>query len=148
MLSISTRARPCTLRARRESSRRVTFTRSPSTATATSGSMRRASLPFGPSTRTSWSVTWIFTPAGTLTGSFPLRDMSTVLPDRADELAADVLAPGGAVGQDALRCGEHVDAEAAANRRDVLDADVHPQARAAHAADAGDDGPALAVVPQ
>src|SRR5215510_3369132 len=77
-----------------------------------------------------------------------MRDMSTVLPDRADDLAADVFAPGGAVGEDALRGGEHVHAETAANRRDVLDADVHAQARTAHALDAGDDGPALAVVPE
>src|SRR5262245_34072745 len=77
-----------------------------------------------------------------------MRDISTVLPDRADDLAADVLAPGAAVGEDPLRGGEHVHAEAPANRRDVLDAHVHAQARAAHAAYAGDDRPPLAIVAQ
>src|SRR5262249_28505250 len=140
MLSISLRVRPCTLRARRVSPRRWTLTASASTATCTSASISRSSLPFGPSTRTRPSVTWTFTPAGSFTGIFPIRDIEwfLCLPDGADDLAADVLATRGAIDEHAFRGGEHVHAEPLAHRGDVAHADVDAETRAAHPPDAAD----------
>src|SRR5262245_33150196 len=146
MLLTRTRMSPWTLRARRVSSRRFTTTADPSTATVTSGSIRRSSLPFGPSTRTRSSATCTLTPAGTVMGSLPMRDMVASLPDRADDLAADVLAARVAIDEDALWRREDVHTEPAPHGRDVLHADVDAEARPAHAPHPGDHGATLSVV--
>src|SRR4029453_16061269 len=154
MLATSLRMRPCTLRARRESSRRCTRAVLPSTAIVTSGSSRRLRVPLGPSTRTEPWATWSFTPAGIGIGSRPMRDISSPSPRRspvdspylADDLAAHTLPPRLAVGQDSPRRGQDADAEAAPHRRDLAVSDVDAQARAADPTDAGDHrGPSLGV---
>src|SRR5262245_51539765 len=150
MLATSLRVRPWTLRARRESSRRSTVAVLPSMLIDTSGSRVRVSVPFGPSTRTVPSATWSFTLSGMGIGRRPMRDMrilsSPGLPYLADDLAAHTLPPRFAVRQDALRRGQDADPETAAHRGDVVLPHVDPQARTAHAADAGDDGPPALVV--
>src|SRR6185369_17291709 len=103
---------------------------------------------FGPSTRTRPSPTCTLTPAGTVMGSLPMRDMVASLPDRADDLAADVLAAGIPIDQDALGRREDVHAEPAPHGGDVLHADVDAEARPAHAPHPGDHGAALPVVAQ
>src|SRR5262245_55241467 len=123
MLATSFRVRPWMPRAWRVSSLRVTFTVLPSTASATSRGTDRASFPFGPSTRTVPSATFTFTPPGSAIGMRPIRDM-IVLPHRTEKLAADTLLARLAIDEDAARSGQHVDAEAFADGRDLGGPDV------------------------
>src|ERR1051325_4907980 len=117
MLPTRFRVRPCRPRTCRESSRRLTTTAPLSIVRLTAGSTGRSSVPLGPSTRTRPSVTCTFTPAGSLIGILPIRDigLASRLPDGADDLAPDVLAAGGTIDEDTLRGGQHVHAEPAAD---------------------------------
>src|SRR4029453_121125 len=154
MLATSLRMRPCTLRARRESSRRCTRAVLTSSAIVTSGSNRRMRWALGPSIRTEPVATWSFTPSGIGIGSRPMRDISSPSPRRspvdspylADDLAAHTLPPRLAAGQDPPPRGQDADAEAAPHRRDLAVSDVDAQARAADPTDAGDHrAPSLVV---
>src|SRR5581483_3831244 len=68
------------------------------------------------------------------------------LPDGAEQLAADVLAPSVAVEEEALRRGEDAHAEPAADGGNLLGADVHAKARAADPLQAEDHRPPLRIV--
>src|SRR5947209_17544507 len=109
MLATSVRDRPCSWRERRESLGRSTFTRPFSTVTFISRSSFCATFPFGPSTWTRPGCALTFTFSGILMGSLPMRDIVALLPDRGEQLAAQVLLAGLAVDHHAVRGGEDRD---------------------------------------
>src|SRR5258706_738502 len=146
MFATRTLASPWMPRERRESSMRVTLTTDPETAMASSRGSARESFRRGPSTRTVPSETCTFTPPGTEIGMRPTRDIA--LPHRTEQLAADALLARLAVHEDAFRRRQHVDAETAADGRDLAGSDVHAEARTRHPLDAGDDRTAALVVAQ
>src|SRR2546426_4313699 len=118
----------------------------PSTAALISGSMRRSSVPLGPSTRTTPSAAWTRTPCGRGTGCLPMRDIFSLLPDRAEYFATDVRVPGVAVDQEPLGGREHADAKAAEHGGNLLRPDVDAEARPADALQAPDHRPPLGVI--
>ena len=75
MLEISVRDSPCSDLCNCSSDGRVTVIVEPSIFTVISGWIVRESSPFGPFTDTLFPSTLTVTPAGTSTGSFPIRDM-------------------------------------------------------------------------
>src|SRR5215467_11080805 len=130
------RVRPCSDRASRDSSDRETTIWSPSWATFTDDGRVIELVPFGPLMSTAPARTATFTPCGNLTGRRPTRDMgsppsclssrsslaspasiesieliATCSPNRAEDLAADVLLARAMVDHHALRRRQHVDAE-------------------------------------
>src|SRR5437660_12583283 len=111
MLATSVRDSPWSWRDRRESFGRSTRIWPCSTSTFISRSSFCCTLPFGPSTTTTPGCAFTFTLSGTLMASLPMRDMLASLPDRGDQLAAQVLLARLAIHQDPLRGGEHGDAE-------------------------------------
>src|SRR5579871_3793843 len=122
MFATSARMRPWKALWRFWSVRRETFTAAPSTATEIPSGSLRSSLPFGPWTKTEPPFTSTLTPEGIATGCLPIRDMRASpfvrsLVDGADDLAADPLRAGLAVGQDPLRGREDRDAEAVQDER-------------------------------
>src|SRR3989338_4105192 len=129
MLCTNVRINPCRERAVFESLARATVTTLSATDTPTPTGTRRERDPFGPSTvttaRSSRTVTW----SGTAIGCLPTRDMGASSPHPAEQLAPDLLRPGLGVGHDALGRGEDREAQPAVHLRDLLDADVFPQAR-------------------
>src|SRR5205807_719543 len=107
----------------------------------------RASSPFGPFTVTTPSLIATETAEGTLMGAFPIRDM-TLLPDPAEDLAADAALARLAVGHETLRRREHGDAEPAEHAGHFVGLAVDAQAGFRHALDAGDDSLAFGRVLQ
>src|SRR5690242_6929483 len=107
------RARPCRLRASRESSSRTTSTFPSFTSTFTLAGRFTDSLPLGPSKLTFLPATVAFVLSPSLIGSFPMRLMMASLVDGAEQLAADVLLARLSVGHDALGRREHSDTHAA-----------------------------------
>src|SRR5262245_44370133 len=104
------------------------------------GGIRWRSLPFGPCTSTASEAIFTVTPFGTGIGFFPIRDMAAtcLLPDVAEDFAADAGLARGAAGHDAARGRQDVGAEAAEHHRHVVDAEVDAAAGTADALDTGD----------
>ena len=65
--------------------------------------------------------------------------VSSFLPDKGQDFAADVVGAGSAVGHDALGRGNDGDAEALQHAGQLVSAGVHPQTGLGNAAEAGDD---------
>src|SRR5438552_4197801 len=91
MLATSVRVRPCSDLASRDSSGRSTRISPFSMMIFIKGLIFWATLPLGPSTRMVPASFDTFTLSGTFTANLPMRDMVAPLPDRGDELAAQVL---------------------------------------------------------
>src|SRR5690606_2864137 len=103
-------------------------------------------VPLGPFTVTVWPSMVTSTPAGTVTGSFPMRDMSsTPSPDVGEDFPAHAVLLRLLVGLQAARRRDDRDAEAAQDPGQVVVLGVHPQTGLRHAPEAGDA--ALAVAP-
>src|SRR5579875_1808477 len=104
MLAIRVRVRPCSSRCGPRSVGRVTVIVSPSCVTVMSRLTRSDSSPLGPLTVTRPGSIAIDTPAGTLMGCLPMRDMAfSGLPDPRHDLATDARLAGLVAGHDALR---------------------------------------------
>src|SRR5262245_46998304 len=144
MFWINARARPCSARVVLSSSPRATETLPPSTLTLTRAGIRSVRVPLGPFTRTPPSTGSTLTPLGIGIALRPTRDMA--LPHLAEELAAHRSRPRLAIRHHALGGGDHGDAQTAAHLGDLVAGDVHPAPRAAHPAQARDQGPPGTVV--
>src|SRR4051812_32181024 len=95
--------------------------------------IRCESSPLGPFTFTTLPSTVSVTPAGTVMGSFPIRDIFDLLPDDGDELAAGARLPRFTVGHQALVGAEDRQAEAIANPRNIRRAHVLAEPGGRHA---------------
>src|SRR5687768_7840435 len=141
MLLMRARVVPHITRARLWSPRGFTMTLSPSRETATSLSTGMLSSPSLPLARTRPPSIFTSTPAGTVTGFFPIRDMALPSPSRrvsihpADDFAADVLVARDRVRHDALRRRNDGDAEPAMRACQLLDARIDAPARRRDALD-------------
>src|SRR5256885_2107606 len=85
------------------------------------------SSPFGPLTRIVWSSTATVTPLGMAIGNFPIRDMGSSLPNDGDELAAGTRLTRFTIRHHPLRGAEDREAEAIADARNLVHADVATQ---------------------
>src|SRR5262245_21246532 len=153
MFAISERVRPCRLRWKPSSVGRSTRTTPSSETTVISGWTRWLSSPRGPLTVTTASsptVTW--TPLGISMGCLPIRlivrFLLLPLPHVREDLAADALTGGVAVGHHPVRGGHDRDAEPAEDPRQPVVTRVDPPARLAHALQAADRAFALGAVLQ
>src|SRR5947207_640796 len=84
----------------------------------------------------------------TLFRFFPIRDMASLLPDRADDLAADAALLRVVAGEESLRGGDDRHAEAAEHLGQLVLAGVEAAARLARTSDAVDDRVSRLVVLQ
>src|SRR5574343_674430 len=112
----------------------------PSLLTLTSALAATASWPPAPLTLIWSSLMDTSTPAGTVTGIFPTRDISSLLPlcDVEQHFAADTGSTRFAIGHHTLGGGDDGHAQAIHDLRNGVAALVHTQARTAHALDALD----------
>src|SRR6187431_2328581 len=97
----------------------------------------RSRVPLGPLTEIVRPTTVTSTPAGTVMGALPIRDIVSS-PDVAEDLAADVALARLAVGHEAMGGGQDSHAEATEHARHGVGAAVDPQARRRDATQAGD----------
>src|SRR2546429_9875235 len=134
MLATRVRVRPCSALWRLSSEGRRTTTAFSSSASVRSGCVARLISPFGPFTVIRLPSIWAVTPLGSGTGFLPMRDMSLLLPDHREQLAAHAGGAGFAVGHEALWRGQDRHAEAVLDARDL--ARLHGAAQARN-------GPAL-----
>src|SRR4029450_3635423 len=126
MLATRVLVRPCRPRWNPSSSGRSTRTRLSSTTTRMSGCIACCRLPRGPFTVTTLSSpTATSTPAGIVTGCFPIRLISPS-PHVREDLAADTGARGLLVRQDALRRRHDRDAEPAHHAGELVAAPIDP----------------------
>src|SRR5690554_6340099 len=100
-------------------------------------------VPLGPLTVTTAPSSATSTPAGTGTGTLPMRDMGTPLsvfrlPDVGEDFPTYALRRGLPVGQEARGRGQDRHAEAAEHLGKVGGLGVHAQARLGHALDASE----------
>src|SRR5712691_10949885 len=133
MLATRVRVRPCSALWRLSSEGRRTTTALSSSASVRSGCATRLISPFGPFTVIRRPSIWAVTPLGSGTGFLPMRDMSLLLPDHREQLAAHAGGAGFAVGHEALWRGQDRHAEAVLDARDLARLDVTSQARRGHA---------------
>src|SRR6185312_12999698 len=152
MLLISERVSPCRARLSRSSSGRFT-SRVPSPFSTVMGAATVwLRVPLGPFTVTVLAWTCTSTPAGTGTGSLPMRDIASTSaswsPDVGEDFPTHALLVGLTVGEQALAGRDDGDAEATEHlgQRGVLG--VHAQAGLADPAYAGDGTLALPAVLQ
>src|SRR5947208_6432300 len=144
MLATRVRVSPCSARSSPRSVGRVTvITPSPCSIFMRCGTAVRSS-PFGPDTVTRPGSTDTSTPAGTLMGCLPIRDMS--LPDETDHFAADAFALGGAARDDAAGRGQDCSSEAAEDARQALLVRVDAPPGLRHALQAGQHALTAAAV--
>src|SRR5574343_62953 len=113
----------------------------PSLFTLTSALAATASWPPAPLTLIWSSLMDTSTPAGTVTGIFPTRDISSLLPlsDVAQHFATDSGSTCFAVSHHTLGGGDDGHAQAIHDLRNGVATLVHAQARTAHTLDALDD---------
>src|SRR5580765_4878117 len=136
MLFTSERVRPCWARFSRSSSGRSTSSWLSSWRIWITPGMLRSSEPFGPATVIWRSLIVTVTPLGTGIGALPIRDISS--PDVTEDLAADALLAGLAVGQQSTARGEHGHAEPAEHAGDLVGLRVDAKPGLAHTAQTGD----------
>src|SRR4051812_2293899 len=120
---MSARLRPCNARACRVSEPRETMTcfLASSKLAETSGRRSQESLPSGPSTVICLPARAILTPAGTVTGCLPIRDIASStfasstfgveLPEFAEHFAAEIALPRFAVADHATAGADNRDSQ-------------------------------------
>src|SRR5208283_3238560 len=113
MLLTSARLRPCSALAWASSPSRLTTILPSVTFRLVRFGSSQSSLPFGPSTSTFCPFTSTFTLGGMAIGCFPIRDIKSILPDIAEQLAAEVLLARVVPRHHAFRRGNHRHAQAA-----------------------------------
>src|SRR5262249_30760475 len=104
MLATRERVNPCSARSSPRSVGRLTVTTLSSCSIFMRCGTTERSSPLGPETVTRPGSTETSTPAGTLMGCLPIRDMA--LPDETDHFAADAFALGGAARDHAAGRGQ------------------------------------------
>src|SRR3954447_17333689 len=150
MLLISDRVSPCRARLSRSSLGRFT-SRVPSPFSTVMGAATVwLRVPLGPLTVTVRSWTCTSTPAGTGTGSLPMRDIASTSaswsPDVGEDFPTHALLVGLTVGEQALAGRADRDTEAAEHLRQRRVLGVHAQAGLADPAYAGDGALTAAAV--
>src|SRR5579883_1690715 len=118
----------------------------PSTFAEISGWSVTECLPAGPSAETVCPDTVTFTFSGTSIGFLPSRDIT--LPDLADEFPAHALLARLAVAQDALRSGQHLNAQAVHDAPQAVHAPEDPAAGLRHPLDLRDHGRPVGAILQ
>src|SRR5947209_1760836 len=151
-LASSARSRPWRERSGPLSPGRVTLTTPSCTSTGKPGKSDCSTRPFGPSATNTPSRTSTLVPCGMGMGILPIRDIASLLllllPDLAEELAADPALARLGVGQQPLRRRDDPDAEAVAHRLDLVRLAVDPPARLAHPLQVRDGRYAFGAVAQ
>src|ERR1700710_1121272 len=127
-LASSARNRPCRERSEPLSPGRAASMLPSFTSTGKPSKMDCSTRPFGPSAtnlppRSSTVVPW-----GTGIGILPIRDIASLLPHLAKQLAANAAIARLGIGQQTLRRRDDPDAEAVANRLDLVRLAVDPTA--------------------
>src|SRR5215210_763470 len=147
-LASRARSRPCRERSGPVSPGRETFTSPSFTSTGKPGKSVCSTRPLGPwaTNVPSWTSTWV--PLGTGIGILPIRDIASLLPDLAEQLAAHPALARLGVGQQSLRRGDDPDAEAVAHRLDLVRLAVDPPAWLAHPLQVRDGRHALRAIAQ
>src|SRR5580765_6071059 len=137
-LATRARARPC--RARRSSeSRRALSTLSFCSKRIPCGTFT-LSLPLGPCTSMASGPICTFTPAGSGIGFRPIRDMAfCLLPDFAEQLAAEPLFTRRATRHDSTRSAQNVDSQAAEDSLNLFHRHIAAAAGTGDTAKVGDD---------
>src|SRR5579863_2983082 len=107
-----------------------------------------STLPFGPSAMNRPSFNSTLVPLGTEIGIFPIRDMARLLPELAQQLAADAALARLPVGEQPLRRRHDPDPEAVAHRLDLVGAAVDAPPRPADAGEMADRRRTLGAVAQ
>src|SRR4051794_11301702 len=112
----------------------------PSSLTSTGYPSKRAcsTRPLGPSATKRPSAICTLVPLGTGIGILPTRDIASLLPDLAQQLAADPPLARLSVGEQPLRRRDDPDAEAVAHGLDLFRLAVDPAARLADPLEMGD----------
>src|SRR5262245_22583978 len=146
MLATRVRVNPCSARSSPRSVGRLTVITPPSCSIFIRCGTTERSSPFGPETVTRPGSTETSTPAGTLMGCLPIRDMS--LPDEADHFSADAFALGGAARDHAAGRGPDCSSGAAEDTRQAVLARVDAPTGLRHALEAGQHALAAAAVLQ
>src|ERR1700684_675872 len=114
MLAIRVRVSPCSARCSPRSVGGLTVIASSECSTSMSRLIRSVSSPLGPLTVTRSGSIATVTPAGTVMGCLPIRDIERpLLPDLRHDLAADAGRAGVVAGHDPLRGGDDRGAHAA-----------------------------------
>src|SRR5436305_4441716 len=142
------RKRPCFERSGPDSPVREMVTTLPWTSIGKPAKSGCATLPRGPWATNTPSLTSTEVPAGTWIGILPIRDIAVLLPDLAEELAADPALARLDVGQQALRRRDDPQAEAVAHRLDLVGPLVDPAPRLADALEVADHRHPLGAVAQ
>src|SRR6476659_4244013 len=138
MLLTRVRVRPCRERESRSSSGLVTDSvPSASLETVIGSTTSWLRAPLGPLTCTVAPSMSTLTPAGTVIGSLPIRDMTDPLPDVGEDFPAHLLLGGLPIGQQPVRRRDDGDAQAAEHPRELGRLGVDPKAGLADALDAG-----------
>src|SRR5256886_10520596 len=132
MLATRVRVRPCSALWRLSSEGRRPTTAFSASARVSPGCVARLISPFGPFAVIRLPSIWAVTPLGRGTGFLPMRDMSRLLPDHREQLAAHAGGAGFAVGHEALWRGQDRHAEAVLDARDLARFHVAAQARGGH----------------
>src|SRR5256884_5711766 len=132
MLATRVRVRPWSALWRLSSEGRRTTTAFSSSASVRSGCATRLISPFGPFTVMRPPSIWAVTPLGSGTGFLPMRDMSLLLPDHGEQLAAHAGGAGFPVGHEALWRGQDRHAEAVLDARDLARFPLAGQAPSGH----------------
>ena len=99
-------------------------------------------VPLGPFTVTTFPSPMVTsTPAGTVIGILPIRDISCLppLPDKRQDFAADMVLASLLIGHDALGRGNDGDAQATENLGQLVGAGIDTQAGLGDAAETGND---------
>src|SRR5947207_1121338 len=131
MFATSVRVSPCKERSSPRSVGRLTTSRPSSFSTWIRTGICWMSSPSGPATWMRPGKIATLTLVGSSMGALPIRLMA--LPDEADDLAADALFLGGAVGDHAGRRGQDRRAHSAEDARQTVLARVDAAARLGHA---------------
>src|SRR6056297_2684389 len=144
MLLTRLRVSPCIALVVFSSSGRVHVSVSPSCSMTMVPGISRESVPFGPFTAMLRPSIVTSTPAGTVMGDLPMRDMVPTSPspawspDVTHDLAADVALARLAVGHEAVGGGQDGDTETTEHSGHGVGVAVHPQARRRDATQAHD----------
>src|SRR5262245_6407775 len=146
MLRVRFRAVPHIMRACLESLTGVKTTLPPSTFTSTCSLTSRCSSPNLPLAESRRPASCTVTPAGTVTGFLPTRDIVESSINPAEDLAADVGGTGLVVRHDAARRRQDRNPQTVVDARQIGDARIDATPRLGHPADLADDRLAFVVL--
>src|SRR5215469_12941980 len=138
MLATRVRDSPCSARTWPSSLGLVTVSTPSFWAISMGSASSIESWPLGPLTVTWRPLIVTSTPLGMVTGSRPIRDMRSPLPDVGEDFPAHAAPDRLLVGQQATRGGDDGDAQSAKHPRQIVLFRVHPEPGLGHALEPGD----------